>query len=374
MSAKISKAVTCMQLTRPIVAVSLALLASPAVAQDRIKPGKWATKADWPDGWVVYESAHYQIQSQVGRDKAKRLAKHMEAMFKLYKKTFPPGKDGFIKKPVKLFKDRESFQEYSGVGPGTLAYYTFGANRELVGYDTGKWQDEEVIDGPSTGGKPSRKDIMDKLLRREPMDFLGVMSHEGWHQYFHWYVVSMIELPSWINEGMGDYFYCAVPPYGAKGRDAKVKLGRLNEARLPLIRAMAKQNRHVPFKKIVRYSQRDYYSNPGLCYAQGWAMCHFLMEHKDKKYRKLIPKFIRLVKDDGNVEACTDKMFKGVDLDELEAEWREWMIQQRLPEDELLEQLEKEEEEAKRKAEEAARAAAEAATGANGEPPSGDGG
>ncbi|MCA8941067.1 MAG: DUF1570 domain-containing protein [Planctomycetes bacterium] len=346
----------------------LALLGSTSTLgaqDDRIRPGKWTSKSQWPEGWIVYESPHYQIQSQVGKDKAKRLANHMEAMFRLYKKVFPPGKDGFIKKPVKLFKDQASFQAYSGVGGGTLAYYMSAPNRELVGYDTGVWQDEKKPEGPTTG-KLTRKEIMDRLLKREPMDFLGVMSHEGWHQYFHWYVVSMLQLPSWINEGMGDYFYCAVPPYGAKGRDAKVKLGRLNDARLPTIRVAVKQNRHVPWKKIIRYAQSDYYAQPGLCYAQGWAMCHFLMEHKDRKYNSIIPTFIRLVKDDGNIEACTDQAFRGIDIDALEEEWKAWVLQTKLPADEKLEQmlddLDKEETEG------------QPAGGGGSDAPSGDGG
>ena len=165
------------------------------------------------------------------------------------------------------------------------------------------------------------------------MDFLGVMSHEGWHQYFHWYVVSMIQLPSWINEGMGDYFYCAVPPRGAKSKSAKVQLGALNMERLPTIWAAVKTGQHVPWKEIIHYTQRDYYSRPGLCYAQGWAMCHFLMEHKNKKYRKIIPTFIKLVKNDTNVENCTERAFKGIDLDKVEEEWKAWVLAQKVEDD-----------------------------------------
>ncbi|MFN3239973.1 MAG: DUF1570 domain-containing protein [Planctomycetota bacterium] len=318
-------------LTLTAAAISLAFTSAHATAQaDRIHPGKWTSKSRWAEGWIVHESRHYQIQSQVGKEKAERLAEHMEQMFKLYRKTFPPGKDGFIKKPVKLFKDRESFQRYSGVGGGTMAYYMSAPNRELVGFDTGVWQDEKK-EAPETGKKKTRRERLEELLNK-PMDFLGVMSHEGWHQYFHWYVVSQIQLPSWINEGMGDYFYCAVPPYDAKSRKAKVKLGSLNQERLPTIWAAVKQNQHVPWKQIIRYSQRDYYSRPGLCYAQGWAMCHFLMEHKNKKYRKIIPTFIKLVKDDSNIEDCTERAFKGIDIDEVEAEWKEWVLAQKLPE------------------------------------------
>jgi hypothetical protein len=35
------------------------------------------------------------------------------------------------------------------------------------------------------------------------------LSHEGWHQYFHMYTVSWVAMPSWLDEGVGDYFYMA---------------------------------------------------------------------------------------------------------------------------------------------------------------------
>lgn len=335
---------------------ALAQFAAPeAIAQsrrDEIRMGKWS-KNEIPRGWVVHETRHYQVQSQAGKDKAKRLGRHMEQMVKLYKKTFPPGKDGFIKRPIKLFKDHKSYLEYSAAGAGAAAYYIWSPNREMVCYDTGKWQDKPgESDGPTTGGKRSRKDIYDRLLRRSKMDLLGVMSHEGWHQYFHWYVVSRSAgLPSWINEGMGDYFYCAVPPYSDKGKPkGKVELGRLNPTRLPIIRAAVKQDRHVPLRKIIHYTQREYYSNPGVCYAEGWAMCHFMLHHKKKKIRKIIPKFIKLVRDDSNIKNVTKKAFRGIDLDELEEEWKAWILSTKLPSEiEAEKELKKLEEEEKKK-------------------------
>lgn len=305
----------------------LAVLAGSLVAQatTKVKAGKWTTKSQVPKGWVMYETNHYQIQSQVGRDKAKRLAKHMEKMLRVYKKLFPPGKDGFLRRPVKLFKDRQAFLDY-GAPPGAAGYYTYG-KREMVCYDTGKWMDQEGVEGgPVTGDRPkSRREIYDELLNRSKMDLLGVMAHEGWHQYFHWYVVSLVSLPSWINEGMGDYFYAARPIPGKRSRRNKVELGRMNSSRLGIIKAAARDKRTVPLEKFVRYTQSQYYANPGVCYAQGWAFCQFLLHHESSKLRKVIPKYIRLVRDDTNTETVTKKAFKGIDLAALDKEFLAWI-------------------------------------------------
>lgn len=313
-------------------------LAAPSTAQQpggEIRPGKWNTKAEIPDGWVVFNSRHYQIQSQVGKDKAKRLSKHMEKMFRVYTKLFPPGKSGFTQKPVKLFKDRQSFVDY-GNTPGAAGYYTYDY-REMVCYDTGKWMDEDDS-GPTTGGKRSRREIMEDMLQRSKMDLLGVMAHEGWHQYFHWYVVSLVQLPSWINEGMGDYFYAARPIEGSKRR-VPVTLGRMNNERLPIIKAAVRQGRNVPLKKFIYYMQREYYSNPGICYAQGWAFCQFLLHHDDKRVKAVIPYYIRLVKDDTNTQTVTEKAFRGIDLDELDKEFTEWVMTLKSEQEEEIEKM-----------------------------------
>ena len=62
-------------------------------------------------------------------------------------------------------------------------------------------------------------------------------------------------------------------------------------------------------------------------------MCHFLMEHKNKKYSKIIPTFIKLVKNDGNIEACPERAFKGIDLDKVEEEWKAWVLAQKIEDD-----------------------------------------
>src|SRR5690606_1340272 len=61
--------------------------APPAQHQD-IKPGPWQ-KRHAPEGWIIHETPHYQVQSQCGLEKAERLGRHMEAMLKVYTKLFP---------------------------------------------------------------------------------------------------------------------------------------------------------------------------------------------------------------------------------------------------------------------------------------------
>ncbi len=286
-----------------------------------LKPGNWQ-KRHCPPGWLLYHSKHYQIQSQVGLEKAKRLAAHMEGMNRIYRKLFPPGKGSTKRFAVKLLKDRQTFLAYGQV-PQAAAYYS-KTDRELVLYDTGKWSDRP--EAAITGDKEPRtmEEEFERLRKRGAMDILGVAAHEGWHQYFHWYVTSWIELPSWINEGMGDYFYTVHP--AQVGRKVQGLLGSINATRFPTILDAVVHNKHVPIKKLIRYLQSDYYANAGLCYAEGWSLCYFLLHSKNKAYNKIVPKFIKRFKDRGNWKKNTDLVFKRIDLDKLEADWKAWIL------------------------------------------------
>ena len=312
------------------------LCAGPLAGQRKgLKNGLWQ-KRHCPPGWLLHHSKNYQIQSQVGKDKAKRLAEHMEAMLKIYKKLFRPGKPSSKRYAVKLFKDRRGFIAYGRI-PGAAAYYSPTA-KEMVLYDTGKWSDER--EAPTTGINEDGGLDYEALKKKMNMDILGVASHEGWHQYFHWYVTSWVYLPSWVNEGMGDYFY-TVTPKKVKGRKIKPQLGVLNEVRLPTIQAAVRAKRHVPVKKLLQYTKRDYYSNPGICYAEGWALCHFLLHSPKKEYNQIVPRFIRRFKDRGNWQRNTELVFKKIDLDQLEKDFTTWVLAQKYksPVQEALERI-----------------------------------
>ena len=178
---------------------------------------------------------------------------------------------------------------------------------------------------PKTGKQASESDrakTRRERLRRYQMDILGAAAHEGWHQYFHWYVVSWVELSPWVNEGMGDYFYCARP--SAKG--GPTQFGRINGTRMPRIHAMVKRDAHIPLRDFVLMSKEDYYNDPANCYSQGWALCHFLQHSGNKRYARVLPKFIKLAKSDGNMDEVNRKALRGIDLDKLEAEWKAWVL------------------------------------------------
>ena len=333
-----------------LASVLLLLAALPGTAMaapgdERVRPGEWS-KRKVPDGWVVVETDHYQVQSQVGEAKARRLADHLEAMLDVYGEILP-----FRKKlptfVLKLFDGPASFHAYNPGARGAAAYYS-KSQKELVAYDSGIILGERdiparirLVPGLDVVLTDAEVEELAALFERITdaylLDLAGVLAHEGWPQYFHYYTVSWVPMPSWLDEGLGDYFYTAVQEQGA-GSD--YVLGAVNDYRLRVLQTAFEEGTFARFAELLEFEQADYYSNAQVYYAQGWSMVHFLMHHQDEKLRKLIPKLIKDFKDTKNFRRSTDKAFKGRDLDELEREWVGWVLSTE-PDDPLRELAER---------------------------------
>ncbi len=317
----------------------MALPAS-AAGDPVVRPGRW-NKGKVPKGWVVVDTEHYHVQSEVGEEKAERLAAHLERVNACYEEFLPTRRksEAFV---LKLFATRKEFCDYGNFKPadGPLAYYSQGT-KELVGYDTGVILD--VRDVPAglalapdckatfTAAETERlKALFEAATDACTMDTARVLSHEGWHQYFHNYTVSIVTMPSWLDEGIGDYFFTATldeqNPDGGHG----YRLGDINVLRLRTVRRAVADGTTVTFGTLLDFEQQQYYSNPGVFYAQGWSMVEFLLQHRDSKYRELIPKLIKDFKDSKNFRKSTAKVFKGFDLEALDREWLGWLLGQPL--------------------------------------------
>ena len=327
-------------LPRLVGLAALGVLALPpaagALAGDAVRPGKWNPK-DAPPGWIVIETEHYQVQSQVGEAKARRLAGHLEAMLDQYQEFLPFRKriKDFV---LKIFESHEAMRAYNpGISSGTAAWYSKG-QRELVAYDTGVVLGERDIPARiglrpdvEAGLTPDEIErlaaLFDEITDAYTFDVARVLSHEGWHQYFHHYTVSWVSMPSWLDEGVGDYFFMATRVRDGQDDDeARYRVGDVNHARLRVVQKALLDGTTVSFSRMLEFEQKDYYSNPSVFYAQGWSMVHFLMQHEDRKMRELIPELIEDFKDTKNFVKSSDRAFRKLDLDEIDREWIGWLL------------------------------------------------
>jgi hypothetical protein len=307
------------------------LIAATPPGDPVVRPGEWS-KRKIPAGWIVIETDNFHIQSQCGLEKAEALGAHLEAMHEVYQELLTSRR----KAPMyvlKIFKDRKNFTGYQG--SKAVAYYNKGT-KELVGYDTGvilgKRDVPPIIKlspdftGLLTDVERERLAVLfEQITDTWTFDLARVLSHEGWHQYFHTYTVSWVTMPSWLDEGVGDYFFMAEQD-GQTGGKHGYRIGDTNWHRVRSVRRGLAEGSTVSFAELLDFEQSQYYSNPGVFYAQGWSMVHFLLQHEDKKINQLPVKLIKSFKDTKNFRKSNDKVFKKVDLEALEREWLGWLL------------------------------------------------
>lgn len=114
----------------------------------------------------------------------------------------------------------------------------------------------------------------------------STMQHEGFHQFVHRAIGG--RMPVWLNEGLAEYFghshwtgdgfVSGVIPAGLKGRlDKQIRRGQL-----------------VPFQKMLSMTSAEWLAKlERKHYDQAWAMVHFLVHAKDRKYRQALGDMIR---------------------------------------------------------------------------------
>jgi len=289
-----------------------------ARAGKRVDLKMGALCSDW--NTLVSSRGNYIIEYATRPDFAKRAAEEMEQIQALYRHVIP------TQKPIppcriKIFDREEEFQDYS-LASGAAAYWS-PMQEEIVAY---RFEGDKLqLDSKESFTIAEEKNPEDVTFK--------VLYHEGFHQYMHFYMgrARNIYVPSWLNEGMGDYFFGGD---WNKGRN-KFTIG-LNDWRIKTISNAVKKNEHVPFDKIFRYEQMDYYRTPGLCYAEGWSINYFFQMSdvaKKKGYNTIPQRMMDELKSSGNWEKATDKVLGGVDLKKMEEEWKQFVMGLPVPKD-----------------------------------------
>ncbi len=271
----------------------------------RILRNKKAGQTDLPTGWKVHMTPHYEVQYNCDDDFAKQVGKHLEAILKEYMRRWPmeatlddqTGKlsDGVIRRfTVKVFKTNEEFNSYASAnGVGGAAAYFSPMQDELVAYKT------------TDQGK-------DKTFH--------ILYHEASHQYLHLYMGREVDLPIWLNEGVAEFFY------GGEFKPDGSFLIEENKDRISDIKEAIRTGAYVPLKDIFQYTQAQYYSNAGVCYAEGWAIAYFLWRTKDEKYAGRLDKYYDVLKSSGDKNEAHQAAFGDLDIMVFEEDWKKFIL------------------------------------------------
>ena len=181
--------------------------------------------------------------------------------------------------------------------------------------------------GANTGGvffMDGRSSAVATYLEGRPRSqTLGVLQHEGFHQFAALYFVNT--LPIWINEGLAEYFQDALLV------DGKFVLGIPESRRVRALQRAIPKGEAVPFNAVLSVSPQQWSnavaSDPEramLLYAQSWSMVHFLIHGDNRRYEPLLVRYLKLL-NDGQRSADAFRQVFG-DASGFEAKWRRHVL------------------------------------------------
>ncbi len=232
-------------------------------------------------GWYAIDAKHYVfLTNSTNKAFLQQIAKDLEIVReKIYVKMFPPRNEEEPISPVRVLDTESEYYKYGG--PRGSAGYFNPRSGELVLFT--KFED---------------------VTKTNSMAYCrSVMFHEAFHQYIH-FAVGDVSPHSWFNEGHGDYFA------GMTVKGGVIKFEPF-DWRVDYLKSHIREKKDlIPLRTLLRLPQREYYTNAGLKYSQGWALIYYLRQvSKDAAAKASLDGYFKFVAD--NIEAFRAKKKEG---------------------------------------------------------------
>ena len=234
--------------------------------------------------WVKMDSPHFELFTNAGERSGRRTILYFEQVRDFFLKTGNVGNVPSFPVRIIRFRSPREFEPYRPYKAAS-AFYMSSPKRDLIVMGTSDRQTKNA----------------------------------AVHEYVHLLVKhSGAELPVWLNEGLAE-LYSTLEPQGkqvAFGKAARV-LG--DRQWLPLEELMS-----VDYDSS-HFDERD---RTKVFYAQSWALTHMLC--LSKQYRERFYDFLKGVDGDTGEEAF--RWVYGKTLDQVESDFKRYVVQKRLPE------------------------------------------
>tara|TARA_B100000809_G_scaffold157324_1_gene154565 strand:+ start:49 stop:1755 length:1707 start_codon:yes stop_codon:yes gene_type:complete len=253
-------------------------------------------------GSIHHETKYYHILSTCDEETTEELGRKMDIVTKqIYQDLFKFAEKIPYKYILRFYRDAGEYHKNGG--PRMAGAHYVPGSKELVGYR----RTEREAEG------------------RDPFYSLY---HEGWHQYFDFYIPNS---PRWFDEGFAE----VISPLVIKG--SRAKMNTFNVGRSNVLKLYLRRGRIIPLNQLIRLNHQQFYRPDvvGIAYAQSWSFVHFLINFKHPKptIQRKVRAFYKdyfweLHKGTDPVEAC-DIVFKDVQFNTLEKAWLEAIRRQR---------------------------------------------
>ena len=250
--------------------------------------GEWWYRRWHPD--LTITTPHYVIQSTATVGQTREIGDVVELLHAEYGKVFagwPQVQQPHPRLQMKLFKDRPEFRRCNRSVGWAEAFY--------------------------------RKPCCHAYYSVSEVNPYHWMLHEAVHQLNA--EVARLDLPQWMDEGLGEYFSTSVL------RDGVLELGRIDRNTYPiwwlddldltgdLQKDIAAAN-IIPLRAIILgQGGPDLNEQFNLYYVHWWGLTHFLFQFDGGKYREA---FFRLVREGGTLASFEKNVGP---IDRIQAEW-----------------------------------------------------
>jgi len=280
--------------------VALALDPADRTALHLLKDARHLVAGPWPKGCgkteAVGETEHYRVRTDMGAKKAKEFAARLEKARLVYEEAIPPPAGAPAHAEVVVFDTEEAYHTYAELTGDDAVESTLGYYHPL--YD--------------------QLFLFEGATDVTGLETAHVLFHEGFHQYLDPIVPFA---PTWMNEGLAEY-------YAGKAfvKDTGQKKDPFLMARLQNLQSALGQGFKCDFVTIMDMSQAEFYSDLApVLYAQGWAMCHWLLEVAPKGEQDGFHAYVAALQRGRTREEARQEAFAGKDMKDMERRWIDWV-------------------------------------------------
>lgn len=233
-----------------------------------------------PQGFVVYQTAHYVVLHNTSRDFARWCGALLERLYSGFTAYFT-NKGLTIDRPefplaVAIFATRKEYVSHCRAEVGD-------AIEQIQGHYNLETNRVTMYDLTGSGGTARAAEISRLMLRPEVRQNIATVIHEATHQLANNANVTCrwTDTPQWVSEGLAMFF--EVPDLRSTRGWATV--GALNQDRLSQFRRYLTRRPADSLQTLLQSNER--FQDTGTAkdaYAEAWALTYFLLQQKSQLF------------------------------------------------------------------------------------------
>lgn len=252
-----------------------------------------------------FRSKSYLIHTNLTRDEVRDYGRHMDTVYAQY-------------------EDR--FRDFHARSNSQMPLYLFRTEAEYLGFMA-----DQDFKANNTGGmfffSPKSQGLATWTQGRSRSQTYQVLQHEGFHQFAFNHLGT--ELPTWINEGLAQYFEDAIIV------GEKMTTGLVSTRRLEQVQHALENGTAFDFQVLIGLTPEKWadtlHHDPdraALMYAQSWSVVYFLIHGDNDKYQSAFAQYLKKISAGRDSQSAFTEVF-GDNLRLMAQRWKSYAQKQK---------------------------------------------